>query len=226
VKVTEVFRSIQGEGPGTGRLAVFLRLSGCNLHCEKCDSKYSWKNDQQFSTPDLLTSLRRNGLDEAEYLVITGGEPLLQRWSIELLLRAIPITCKIGIETNGTKFHILNTYSPGRAWRDIEYVVSPKLSSFSSRFDKIGFNVKWAKPMEDMDVYFKFVAGSQDDLDEIGEFVKKYDISRRAVWIMPECVDRERHLELFPQLWKYCMTHGYNLSSRLHILTFGNIRGV
>jgi organic radical activating enzyme len=235
LKVTEIFYSIQGEGPSMGRPATFLRLAGCNLHCEKCDTKYSW--DDSEIEPQTITSVlialadpEVGNLPLTNYLVITGGEPLLQEESIKSLLYQLPSNMKIGIETNGTIFSVLNRFSPGALRRNIEYIVSSKVSSFSSNISTVPFDPKWTDQniqyASQMSVQFKFVAGSSADCKEIDQFISKYSIPRQSVWIMPECTTTEQQLQFLPFVWEFCMFRGYNLSARLHILAFNTKKGI
>jgi len=74
--VSEIFFSVQGEGPGIGKPAVFLRLSGCNLKCAWCDTKYTWHGGKMMTEPTVLKEIKRY---PCKRLVVTGGEPLLQQ---------------------------------------------------------------------------------------------------------------------------------------------------
>lgn len=93
-----LFRTIQGEGPFSGRRAVFIRLAGCNLACPKCDTDYT-EGRGQVTVATLLNKVCSN-FDESWLVVITGGEPFRQ--NIEPLVRAL-VTCgyTVQVETNG-----------------------------------------------------------------------------------------------------------------------------
>ena len=105
MKVTEIYESIQGEGPDVGLRAVFLRLWGCNLGCRGCDSKYSWSDSSRMTTMTVDEILRQLWDYANPHLIITGGEPLLQWEELrELLVRwwQWGWTEYVGLETNGT----------------------------------------------------------------------------------------------------------------------------
>ncbi len=98
LKVNEVFHSIQGEGLRTGQASVFLRLSGCNLACEFCDTDHS--SFTEMAEEQILDAVREVG-GPCRWVVLTGGEPLIQPVAglIESLHQA---GHKVQVETNGT----------------------------------------------------------------------------------------------------------------------------
>jgi 7-carboxy-7-deazaguanine synthase len=80
--LVETFYSIQGEGFNTGKAAYFIRLGGCDVGCNWCDSRYSWNPDHH--PPVEMESIIKNVVDSgAESVVVTGGEPLM--WNLDLL---------------------------------------------------------------------------------------------------------------------------------------------
>jgi 7-carboxy-7-deazaguanine synthase len=100
MKVSEIFRSLQGEGTHQGRPCLFIRLAGCNLHCRWCDTAYAQNGGIEMSVNAILEQTRNLN---ASCVCITGGEPLLQVDQLEQLL--IPLSRErdtIDIETNGT----------------------------------------------------------------------------------------------------------------------------
>lgn len=113
MRVNEIFYSLQGEGMHTGRAAVFLRLSGCNLHCSFCDTAH--QEYTEMTEEEILHAILRY---PTRHIVITGGEPTLQLTGhlIDLLHQA---KYYIQIETNGT--------TPLPAGEDVDWITcSPK----------------------------------------------------------------------------------------------------
>lgn len=99
LEVHSVFNTIQGEGPFTGRQAVFVRLAGCNLQCPLCDTDYT--TDRWTSMPAPLVQLVQQMQQAPSLVVITGGEPFRQNIQpFVALLIADGYT--VQIETNGT----------------------------------------------------------------------------------------------------------------------------
>ncbi len=97
--VCETFSSIQGEGLYAGMPFYFIRLSGCNLRCIYCDTSYAWERGEEISIDIIVKGWRESGL---RYVLITGGEPLLQP-SVYLLLESlIRAGARCFLETNGS----------------------------------------------------------------------------------------------------------------------------
>jgi 7-carboxy-7-deazaguanine synthase len=100
MKIAEIFESLQGEGRNQGRPCLFIRLSGCNLACDWCDTAYAREGGTEMSLDAVLEEVWRANLP---YICITGGEPLLQADELEPLLASLhKMGIAIDIETNGT----------------------------------------------------------------------------------------------------------------------------
>lgn len=143
LKINEIFNSFQSEGIYANIPATFIRLSGCNLNCNFCDTNF---ND--YFELDIKDIKINNPL-----LVITGGEPLLQYKELKKLIKKITVDY-IQIETNGT---IQKPILP------ITYVISPK-----NNIENI-FN--YYKDYDN--TYFKFIIKNKKDLQEIETILNK-----------------------------------------------------
>jgi 7-carboxy-7-deazaguanine synthase len=126
--VSEIFESIQGEGPSVGVPSVFLRLALCNLRCSFCDTPYTWdfkRFDRRAEVHEMKVAEVRDRVlaMRARNLVVTGGEPLLQREALAALLAELP-GHTVEVETAGTLL-------PGDALDACvtQWNVSPKLTS-------------------------------------------------------------------------------------------------
>ena len=165
IKVSEIFTSFQGEGPYVGTPATFLRLYGCNLECEWCDTDIS--TYEILSVDDvaeiILTQMEFNNI---KTLIITGGEPTLQMEEIKRLIKELPEDIKIQMETNGSLFE----YIP-----EIEYVISPKQDK-----EKVFENYYNYE-----NTFFKFVITSQEDIDEVISLKEKYGYDK-TIWLQGE----------------------------------------
>ena len=97
-KVNEIFYSLQGEGYNTGTASVFIRLSGCNMHCDFCDTRH--EEGTMMSLPEIVAAVMQ--YPAAPLIILTGGEPSL--WIDEDFVTGLKTMTgkRIAIETNGT----------------------------------------------------------------------------------------------------------------------------
>src|ERR1039457_2781801 len=108
--ITELFRSIQGEGTRAGLPCIFVRLTGCNLRCTWCDTAYAFYGGKQMSLDEVSERVRdlsapSTASGNAIRLVeLTGGEPLLQPEIIPLAEKLLAGGYTVMIETSGERF--------------------------------------------------------------------------------------------------------------------------
>lgn len=212
LRIAEIFYSVQGE-IDIGKPSIFVRLSGCNLitsgnGCEWCDSKYAQEGKDMMTIEivDQISSYNCN------HVVITGGEPLVQRDGLFNLVDELiqGRQYKISIETNGTLFDsrmgMLNHIN-----------CSPKKQSIN--FDILR-RINWLPQSR-----FKFVFEKEKEkwwetvIDAVG-------IKKDRVWIMPEGTHSSLQIEDSIKVVEYCKEKGFNFTPRLHILLWGPKRGV
>ena len=218
-KVVEKFISVNGEGPLSGQLVVFIRFAGCNLNCSYCDT--TWANSEDVSY-DFMTSddiYKYIKSTDIRNVTLTGGEPLLQEGIIELLeVLSIDKSLHVEIETNGSvslgKFlNIENRPS---------FTMDYKLPS-SNMEDKMNLNN--FKYLSDKDTV-KFVSGSIEDLQKAKFIIDEYQLSDKTnVYISPVFgqIDPEDIVEFM----KDNKMNGVNLQIQLHkIIWDPNKRGV
>jgi organic radical activating enzyme len=223
----------QGEGPSAGRQALFIRLSHCNLSCGKgagarwaCDTPETW----DFKTYDPADPKIRRRLSLNELLawvlsfppllvVITGGEPLIQRAGLERLATALHAAGReIEIETNGTLIPSVELLAAVNAFN-----VSPKLTGAG------GHELQRIVPSALRTFAacgksrFKFVVAVLEEFEEIAELVERFAMTE--VWVMPEGtsadVVRSRMRTIAPE----ALVRGWNLSPRLHVELWEDERG-
>ena len=100
LKVNEIFYSIQGESSYAGYPCVFIRLTGCNLRCSYCDTQYAYHDGEAFQLNEIINRVAKYKLNLIE---ITGGEPLIQDETPELINILIKRGFRVLMETNGSQ---------------------------------------------------------------------------------------------------------------------------
>lgn len=225
LKLSELFVSLQGEGPSLGKPCVFLRLAGCNLHCRFCDTKYTW----DFQTYRYEDEVRVRPIAEVASeivatgqtrLVITGGEPLIQRRGLEHLLALLPETLAIEVETNGT-------FAPGDVLRARvnQWNVSPKLANAGDPPDVRVVGEALAALVATGRAYFKFVLENERDAEEALSLAAELGVARDRVAFMAQATTRDELRERGPLVAAEALTRGVGYSHRLHVELWGGRRG-
>lgn len=98
LRITEIFYSLQGESRTSGYATVFIRLTGCPLRCEYCDTTYAFKGGEWFSFEKILAEVKKYN---TKYITVTGGEPLAQNRCINLLQLLCDEGYEVSLETSG-----------------------------------------------------------------------------------------------------------------------------
>lgn len=226
--ISEIFYSIQGEGLNIGRPSIFIRLYYCNLYCTWCDTKYTWENQSKakegidYYSMDYDSIIKEISKYNCKSIVITGGEPLINQNKLAPLVKLLKnLGYYIEIETNGTLIPIKELIE------NVDlFTVSPKLSNSGVkedqriREDALHFFSKLDKTI------FKFVIQERKDLNEVLDIIEKFKIERRRVFLMPEGTDRDILDLRSSWIIEECKKHDFKFSPRLHIMLWGNKRGV
>jgi len=98
LKITEIFFSLQGEALTVGIPTTFIRLTGCPLRCQYCDTEYAFSGGEWMSFDEILEQASAN---KTRYVTVTGGEPLAQKSCIDLLTMLCDTGYKVSLETSG-----------------------------------------------------------------------------------------------------------------------------
>jgi len=99
LRITEIFCSLQGESRSVGWPTIFIRLTGCPLRCGYCDTTYAFKGGEWLSLEEILQRVDDLGVS---HVTVTGGEPLAQKASLELLTALCDRDYRVSLETSGS----------------------------------------------------------------------------------------------------------------------------
>lgn len=174
LRVTEIFRSIQGESTHAGRPCAFVRLTGCPMRCVWCDSAYTFTGGERMTIDEVLAQVRAMNCRLVE---VTGGEPLAQLEAFSLIERLCDEDYEVLIETGG----FISTENVDKRACVILDVKCPASGEAERNH--------WAnleRLRADKDEV-KFVVANEADWEFAREVIVRYDLERRtrAVLISP-----------------------------------------
>ncbi len=202
LKINEVFYSIQGETTYVGNPTVFVRTTGCNLRCTYCDTKYSYYEGAYQDQESLLKQIADYG---AQYVCITGGEPLLQKEVLPFMKKLSDLNYFVSLETSGSK-SIEHVDARVKTILDVKTPDSGEPDSFLIE------NLKFAKKNTE----FKFVICSEKDFEWSENFCRQHDLFQNFVvlyspsfgqvsetWLAEKILAKKSNARLQIQLHKY-----------------------
>lgn len=166
LRITEIFHSLQGEARTVGLPTVFVRLTGCPLRCQYCDTAYAFEGGKMQSLDSIVETVQQHG---ARHVTVTGGEPLAQPNCLPLLSRLCDAGLEVSLETGGAMdisdvdervSVVLDLKTPG------------SLEADRNRYENI--SVLKAKDQ------VKFVICNRDDYDWSRAKLQQYDLNDRV----------------------------------------------
>lgn len=189
--ITEIFKSIQGEGTRAGLPCIFVRLTGCNLRCTWCDTAYAFHGGKKMSVEEVLARVdelagrQQNGVGAratVPLVELTGGEPLLQEEIYPLAERLLAAGYTVMIETSGERY-------VGKLPKEVIKIVDVKCPD-SGEPDTFEMRNLEAMGKEDE---VKFVLATRRDYEFAREFTGEHGLAQRvnAVLFSPVFEDPE-----------------------------------
>jgi len=220
--INQIFYSLQGEGFLAGVPSVFIRMAGCPLRCRWCDTKYAWDTTagKNYSIEDIVRTV---GQWPSKFVIITGGEPMINHHLPELTRQLKSCDKHITIETAGIVF------VPAIACDLMS--ISPKLSNsapvdaeLDAAHERNRLNISTLTELIDNYQYqLKFVVESARDLPEIQKTIEKIgNVDSAKVMLMPQAVTKEKFLTTAPMVADMCKRSGFAFGQRLQVLLWNN----
>ena len=203
MRIIEVFHSLQGEGPFTGVRTTFVRTARCNLRCSWCDTTYSFGPGRERSIPSLLREVARQ---RTRHVCLTGGEPLLQRESPELVRRLAARGITTVVETGGSL-----DVTPYLGIPNVVLSVDVKCPSSKMQARNRWANLPKLRPTD----VLKFVIGDRKDYLYARRTLRSHpsaaavvfqpvwgsDAARLAEWVLADRLDVRVMLQEHKVLW-------------------------
>ncbi len=170
MQISEIFYSIQGEGKRAGLPTVFIRTTGCNLRCSYCDSRYAYEGGEEMTIESIISKINNYHCPQ---ICITGGEPLLQKETLQLITRLQQQKFEISLETNGSQ--------PLQNLTNKEHLlISMDLKTPSSTMQKHNLfeNIKDLTTTDQL----KCIIGSKEDYQYAKKILKQYQPSCTVIF--------------------------------------------
>ena len=166
IKINEIYYSVQGESSKAGLPTVFVRLTYCNLRCSYCDTEYAFHEGKDMTIDAILDEVKRYNCNLVE---ITGGEPLFQNESLELMKRLCDEGFDVMLETSGS-LPIKDV--------DKRVMIIMDLKCPSSKMMKKNLyeNLNYIKPTDEI----KFVIGNREDYEWAKETINKFALTEKS----------------------------------------------
>jgi 7-carboxy-7-deazaguanine synthase len=210
MRVTEIFFSIQGEGSRAGRPCVFVRFTGCDLRCGYCDTAYAFQGGSDMTREEIVAAVARH---PSRFVLLTGGEPTLQRELPALAEELVARGYEVAVETHGQRpidalppsvVRIVDVKTPGSGETTSDFAYLERLM----RHDEV-----------------KFVVCSEEDFHWSAEVVRRHHLEGRVevlfspAWGQVEAKDLAR--------WLLESGLDARLSLQIHKVVWGpDVRGV
>ncbi|OGT46951.1 MAG: 7-carboxy-7-deazaguanine synthase QueE [Gammaproteobacteria bacterium RIFCSPHIGHO2_12_FULL_38_11] len=204
LKLTEIFFSLQGETSRVGLPTIFIRLTGCPLRCQYCDTAYAFSGGKNYSIDEILKQISQY---KTKYVTVTGGEPLAQKACLHLLKKLCDKNYSVSLETSGA-VDIAGVDSRVVKILDIKTPASNEASR--NIFD----NLKYIFPSDEI----KFVICNREDYDWSKKIISEYNLLERcailfspsylqianetlAHWILEDNLPVRFQIQLHKMIW-------------------------
>jgi 7-carboxy-7-deazaguanine synthase len=204
LRINEIFHSLQGEADAVGFPTVFVRLTGCPLRCQYCDTEYAFHAGDWYDIDSILEQVRSFG---AKHVCVTGGEPLAQPNCLKLLTRLCDEGFDVSLETSGA-MNIAGV--DARVSRVVDVKTPGSNEAARNRIENFGL----LTPRDQV----KFVICSREDFDWSKAYLEEHALSERcqilfspsytqisptalAEWILTDRLPVRFQLQLHKILW-------------------------
>lgn len=182
LRINEIFYSIQGESTFAGEPCVFIRLAGCNLRCDWCDTEYAFSEGREMSFMEILDEVDKYN---CRLIEVTGGEPLLQEGVLSLL-KLLEDEGRIILLETGGHMDISNVDARVTCIMDIKCPSSGESEKMRWK------NIDLLKPLDEV----KFVIADRKDYNWAKKIIKKYSLAKRCTMLMSPVFGRISNQEL------------------------------
>lgn len=209
LRISEIFFSLQGETRTVGIPTIFIRLTGCPLRCQYCDTAYAFHGGSYYAIDDILTEIKRY---QTSFVTVTGGEPLAQKACLILLKKLCDANYQVSIETSGALsiehvdprvIVVMDIKTPGSQEAD------------KNKWD----NLSYLKKIDQV----KFVICDENDYIFAKKIVDEYHLHQRCELLFSPSYETQSPRELADWILRDQLP--VRMQIQLHKFLWGNVPG-
>lgn len=209
LKITEIFYSLQGEALTVGIPTTFIRLTGCPLRCQYCDTEYAFSGGEWMSFDEIIKQVAANN---TRYVTVTGGEPLSQKSCLEFLSLLCDAGYKVSLETSGALD--VSVVDP-RVVKVMDIKTPASGEEMRNRLD----NINYINAQDQI----KFVICDEPDYDWSRELLLKHKLNERCEVLFSPSFEQLSATELADWILRDGLP--VRMQMQLHKLIWGNQPG-
>ena len=204
LRIFEIFHSLQGESSRVGLPTVFVRLTGCPLRCGYCDTEYAFQGGSTQTLEEILSEVAKY---QAQYVCVTGGEPLAQKACHDLLSALSDAGYSVSLETSGAM-------DISQVDHRVAVIMDIKTPGSGEESKNLWTNIPYLKAKDEV----KFVLADRADYDWAREILEKYQLTEKspvlfspvyktlppadlAKWVLEDHLPVRMQLQLHKILW-------------------------
>ena len=204
LKITEIFYSLQGEARNVGLPTIFVRLTGCPLRCDYCDTAYAFTGGEWMDIDEIIDEIKQY---KTLHITVTGGEPLAQKQCIGLLERLCDLGYEVSLETSGA---MLVDQVDARVTKILDVKTPASKEDSKNRTENFA--------LLQADDQIKFVICDENDYAWSRQFIQQHQLEEKceilfspsheqldaatlAAWILRDQLKVRFQLQLHKYLW-------------------------
>ncbi len=213
LRITEIFYSLQGESKTAGLPTVFIRLTGCPLRCQYCDTEYAFQGGEWWSLDKIINEVKKY---KTPYITLTGGEPLAQKASLTLLKQLSDLGYKVSLETSGALD--IQAVDP-RVMKVMDLKTPSSNEESKNNYSNLDFITAHDQ--------IKFVICNREDYDWALSILEKYKLTEKCeVLFSPVNLDDSASMVKDLANWILTDQLSVRFQIQLHKIIWGNVQGV
>ncbi len=213
LRITEIFYSLQGESRTVGLPTVFIRLTGCPLRCQYCDTEYAFQGGEWWNFDRIINEVKKYN---TPYITLTGGEPLAQKASIALLKQLTDLDYNVSLETSGALD--IRAVDP-RVMKVMDLKTPSSNEETKNNYSNLNFITEHDQ--------IKFVICNREDYEWAVNVLGQYKLTEKCeVLFSPVNLGEGSSIQKDLANWILADQLAVRFQIQLHKIIWGNVQGV